>query len=257
MVCCLSVYDSEATLANLPEKYVYPVPAGVPLKAVPALLLDWNTGYGMVEHTAHVKAGQRVFIHGISGAVGWSMAVLCSLRGAEVYGTASPKNHDAVRKGLPGATPFDYGNKDWMKTMKDLGGAHVVFDPLAFESWDESYSVLAPKNSMLVGYGGNMSNFTGEAPKSMIPQVSKLYARNYLKVWDGRATRFYYITRDDSTFLSSLEHLFKLVQDKKIEVPIKAIYEMKTTEDIREAHRSWGKGQGVGSLLIRVGADEE
>jgi len=255
MVCCLSVYDAEATLANLPEKYTVAVPEGVDIKAATALILDWNTAYGMVMHTAHVKAGQKVFVHGMSGAVGWAISVLSALQGAEVYGTAGPKNHDAVRKGLPGATPYDYSNKDWIAAMKGLGGVHAVFDPLGFESWDESYSILNSKSSMLVGYGGNMSNFTGEAPRSMIPPVTKLFARNYLKVWEGRSTRFYYITRDDATFFPDLEALFELNRTGKIEVPIKQIYGMEDSEDIRKAHRSWGKGAGVGSLLVKV-ADE-
>ncbi|EHL00523.1 GroES-like protein [Glarea lozoyensis ATCC 20868] len=252
MVCCLSVYDTQATLANLPEKYTVIVPEGIDIKAACALILDWNTAHGMVYDTAHVKAGQKVFVHGMSGAVGWAISVLSAHEGAEVYGTAGPRNHDAVRQGLPGATPFDYSNKDWIAAMKKIGGVNAVFDPIGFESWDESYSILAPKNSMLVGYGGNMSNFTGEKPRSMIPPVSKLYARNYLKVWEGRATRFYYITRDDKTFFPALEHMFELAKSGKITVPIKAIYGMKDDEEIQNAHRSWGKGSGVGSLLIKV-----
>ncbi|KAF4634098.1 hypothetical protein G7Y89_g4021 [Cudoniella acicularis] len=257
LVCCLSVYDGEAELANLPEKYVLPVPEGVDLQAATALILDWTTAYGMVMHTASIKPGDKVFVHGISGAVGWATAVLASLQGAEIYGTASPKNHAAVIKGLPGATPFDYANKDWMTAMKDLGGVKVVFDPLGFESWDESYSILNLQSSMLIGYGGNISTLTGTEPRSMLPPLTKLFARNYLKVLDGRSTRFYYITRDDKTFVPDLESLFELSRTGKIEVPIKRVFQMRNSEDIREAHRSWGKGQGVGSLLIKVAEDAE
>lgn len=253
-VTCLSIYDAEATRANLPEKFVIPVPKGVSLEAAPALILDWNTAYEMVMRAASVKAGQKIFVHGISGAVGWAIAILSSLQGATVFGTASPKNHEAVRAGLPGATPFDYRNKDWMKAMTDLGGVDAIFDPLGFESWDESYSILNHKSGILVGYGGNMNNFSGEgeASRSMIPPVAKLFARNYLKFWEGRRAVFYYIARDDPHFESDLEALFELTRSGKIEVPIKQIFEMKNTEDIRAAHRSWGKGSGVGSLLVRV-----
>lgn len=254
MVTCLSIYDAEATRANLPEKFVIPVPDGVQLEVVPALILDWNTAYGMVMRAAAIKPGQKVFVHGMSGAVGWATAVLCSIQGATVYGTASPKNHEGVRAGLPGATPFDYRNKDWIKAMLDLGGVDAIFDPLGFESWDESYSVLNTKSGVLIGYGGNMNNFSGdgEAARSMIPPVAKLFARNYLKFWEGRRAVFYYIARDDAHFESDLQALFELTRQGRIEVPIKQMFEMKDTEDIREAHRSWGKGSGVGSLLVKV-----
>jgi NADPH:quinone reductase-like Zn-dependent oxidoreductase len=255
-VCCLSIYDAEAELANLPEVHVHPVPEGIDLQAATALVVDWTTAYGMAMHTASIEPGNRVFIHGISSAVGWATATLCSLQGAEVYGTASPKNHAAVTAGLPGTKAFDYANKDWIEAMTSLGGAHVVFDPLGFESWDESYSILAPKYSMLIGFGGNISNLQGGEAKSMVTPVAKLFARNYLKVWEGRKTRFYYITRDDKTYVSDLEALFGLVQQGKVKVPIKRVFRMRDSEDIREAHRSWGKGQGVGSLLVKVKEDE-
>jgi NADPH:quinone reductase-like Zn-dependent oxidoreductase len=44
LICCLSIYDAEATYANLPEKYLVLVPAGMDPKIAPPLLMDWNTG---------------------------------------------------------------------------------------------------------------------------------------------------------------------------------------------------------------------
>ncbi|RDL38188.1 Uncharacterized protein BP5553_05621 [Venustampulla echinocandica] len=252
VVCCLSVYDAEAELANMPEKYIIPVPSGIDPKVATALTLDWNTAYGMVMRAARVTSGQKVFIHGISGAVGWATAVLSSLQGAEVYGTASARNHTAVKAGLPSATPFDYANKDWIQTMKSIGGVDAVFDALGFESWDESYSILTCSGGKLIGYGGNLSSLTGVAPRSAIPSITKLFARNYLKFWDGKNATFYYITRDDSTFEPDLRALFELCASGKIQVPIKRVFEM---ERIQEAHKSWSQGQGVGSSLVKVATD--
>jgi NADPH:quinone reductase-like Zn-dependent oxidoreductase len=140
VVACLSVYDAEADLANMPEKYLIQVPQGLDLQKVCALILDWTTAYGMVMRTGKVHAGQNVFVHGMSGAVGYAIGALCKMQGATVYGTASARNHEALQ--ALGWRPFVYSNKDWMKAIKDIGGADVVFDPLGFESWDESYSIL-------------------------------------------------------------------------------------------------------------------
>lgn len=151
VVCCLTVYDAEAELTNAPEKYVIPVPDGLDKQKVCALILDWTTAAGMVWHTGKVHKGQKVFVHGMSGAVGSATANLCQLEGAEVYGTASARNHEALK--ARGWHPFVYTDKNWMTAMKDLGGADVVFDPLGFESWDESYSVLSHNDACLIGYG--------------------------------------------------------------------------------------------------------
>ncbi|KAJ3105290.1 hypothetical protein HK100_003922 [Physocladia obscura] len=250
LVCCLSVYDAEAELVNMPEKYLIRVPAGLDTTLVTALILDWNTAYGMVMRGAAVKNGQKVFVHGLSGAVGWATGVLCSLQGAKVYGTASLRNHAAIVRGLPDSTLFEYTKKEWIQAMKEIGGVDAVFDPLGFESWDESYSVLNPRSGgILVGYGGNLQTLGGGKPRSIIPPTVKLLVRGYLKFWDRRRALFYYISRDDKFFSKDLEALFKLLKDGKIKVPIKKIYDM---ENIQEAHKSWGYGEGVGSLLIKV-----
>jgi NADPH:quinone reductase-like Zn-dependent oxidoreductase len=82
----------------------------------------------MTIHTAKVTTGQRIFIHGLSGAFGCGLMHLCRLQGAEVYGTAGERNHNLLQ--AHGARPFVYTDKIWMDVMKQLGGAHAVFDPL-------------------------------------------------------------------------------------------------------------------------------
>ncbi|KAI1634383.1 zinc-binding dehydrogenase [Biscogniauxia mediterranea] len=265
LVASLTVYDAEATLVNLPAKHVVHVPAGVSPRHGTALVLDWATAYAMVFQTADVQPGQRVFVHGLSGAVGSALLALCRLRGASVYGTASPRNHEVVLA-AGAAAVFDYSNKGWMGAMQALGGVHAVFDPLGFRSWDESYEILATngESAILVGYGSNLQSLPGSSPSSggnsnttpsgfsTVGPMVKLLLRN-TNLFTKRRTAFYYITRDDSAFQPNLHALFALAQEGKINVNIKNIWRM---EDIREAHRSWGKDAGIGSYLIQVASDE-
>jgi len=69
-VACLSKYEGQAELINLPEKYLVPVPEGVDGKAAVALILDWVTAYQMLHRATQVTAGQKIFVHALSGAVG-------------------------------------------------------------------------------------------------------------------------------------------------------------------------------------------
>ncbi|KAF9873924.1 zinc-binding dehydrogenase [Colletotrichum karsti] len=248
-VACMTMYDAEAELVNLPEKYLIRVPNGLDLQQATALILDWSTAYAMVFETAKVTKGQRVFVHGVSGAVGYALMKLCQLQGAEVYGTASERNHKAVQ--AEGGNPFVYTNKDWIEAMKKMGGADAVFDPLGFESWDESFKILS-KSGILVGYGGNLNSLSDNAqPRSTVMPTVKLLARGMVPFCPKR-TWFYYITRDDATFEPNLKALFELLGEGKITVPIKKVWEL---EDIQEAHRQWANGTGVGSLLVRVSGD--
>ncbi|KAL8905114.1 MAG: hypothetical protein Q9171_006793 [Xanthocarpia ochracea] len=244
IVACLTVYDAQADYANLPQKYLIPVPEGTDLQQATALIADWSTAYGLAINTAKVSSGQKVFVHGISGAVGYATMILCQRQGAKVYGTCSEKNFAAIEKLR--ATPFTYTNKDWMQSMTSLGGADVVFDPLGFESWDESYAILSP-SGYLLGYGGNLATLTGQAERSVLWPAIKLLARNLYLC--GKKTTFFYITRDSKSFRSDLLKMFEMQRKGEITVPIKAVFDV---EDIKTAHESWSKASGLGSFLVKV-----
>lgn len=249
LVGALTIYDSEAEKINIPEKYLLPIRENVDLQQALGIILDWNTAYGLTHRaTSLVGKGQRVFIHCLSGAVGYATMTLCLLEGATVYGTASERNHASLKE--LGVIPFTYKNKDWITEMKNLGGVHVVYDPLGFESWDESWEILnRVEPSRLVGFGGNMHLFSEDGKaRSQFPATMKLLAKNGC-LFTKRSTSFYYIDRDQSTFIPDFDKVMGLLADGKIQVPIKKIWDL---ENIREPHENWGSVSGMGSCLIRV-----
>ncbi|KAK1756777.1 protein indc11 [Echria macrotheca] len=261
-VAAVTVYDAQAERINVPTTHLVKVPdslAGndLALRQVTALALDWNTAFGMVYHTAreHVGPGKRVFVHGMSGAVGQGLVALCALRGAEVYGTASGRNHAALetQRGVKGV--FDYRDKAWVEEVKRMGGVDVVFDPLGGASWDESYDVLR-QGGMLVGYGQNQTSLDGkEGGHSPWWPLGKLILKGMVP-FSGKKTAFYYIKPGSGECNEGLATLMDMLSEKKIEVPIKKVWDF-TEEGIREAHESWGKISGMGSLLIRVAGGEK
>lgn len=95
-----------ATELTVPASAVYAKPA----------TLDWSGASGLLttgSTAAHLMAvsglgeGDTVLIHGASSSVGRSAIQLARLRGARVIGTASERNHDALRE--LGAEPTTYG----------------------------------------------------------------------------------------------------------------------------------------------------
>jgi len=246
LVGCLCIYEGQSERVNLPEKYLVLIPTGVDLQQAVALILDWTTAYGMVYRSGKICKGQRVFVHGLSGSVGFALLTLCKLQGAEVYGTASEYNHAAVREA--GAHPFVYTNKDWIQAMNNIGGAHVVFDPLGFESYDESWEILARGGGKLIGYGGNYNVLNGGKTRSQWPQIAKLLSKN-LNVFCPNSTAFFYIDRDQSTFEPELKTLLEMLRKGEIKVPIRKLW---TLEEVPEAHRMFNKGPGVGAVVIKV-----
>ena len=244
-VACLSKYEGQAELINLPERFLVLVPEGVDRKAAVALVLDWVTAYQMLRHAADVKSGQRIFIHGLSGAVGGALLSLGKIQGAQVFGTASSTKHEELR--TLGAVPFDYSNKNWITAMQELGGADAVFDPLGFESFDESYSVLR-KGGILVGYGMNLPALTKTPRPPAFPAILKLLSKN-LFFWSGKQTTFFGLRRSSKNFMPDLELLFEWLRSGKISVPIKATFRI---EEIQKAHREYASSSRTGSMVIEI-----
>jgi NADPH:quinone reductase-like Zn-dependent oxidoreductase len=244
-VASLSKYEGQAERINLPEKYLVRVPDGVEGRAAVALILDWATAYQMLHRAARVTAGQKIFVHALSGAVGGALLRLGQLQGAQVFGTASLKRHAELRQ--LGVVPFDYATKSWIAAMQELGGVDAVFDPLGFESFDESYSILK-KGGILVGYGMNLPAWTGTPERSVIPSVLKLFSKNLL-FWSGKRTTFFGVSRSSKYYARDLEQLFAWLKDGRISVPIKAIFKL---DEIQKAHRDYASSARMGSIVIEV-----
>lgn len=139
-----------------------------------------------------------------------------------------------------------------MDEMKALGGADVVYDALGFESWDDSWDILA-RGGHLVGFGGNYNMLNGGAPRSQPVQIAKLLARGLVPFCPHK-TSFYYIDRDQKTFEPELTILFKMLKSGAITVPIRKLWML---EEVPEAHRQWAKGPGYGAVVVKVADDKQ
>jgi NADPH:quinone reductase-like Zn-dependent oxidoreductase len=244
-VACLSKYEGQAELINLPERFLVRVPDGVDLKAAVALVLDWVTAYQMLHHAAHIRSDQKIVVHGLSGAVGGALLSLGRIQGAQVFGTASSSKHDELRK--LGAGPFDYSNKDWIAAIQQLGGVDAVFDPLGYESFDESYSVLK-RGGILVAYGMNLPALEKTPRPPAFPAILKMLSKNLL-FWSGKRTTFFGLRRTSKNFNPDLELLLSWLKAGRISVPIKATFRL---EEIQKAHREYASSARMGSIVIEI-----
>ena len=131
--------------------------------------------------------------------------------------------------------------------MQDLGGVDAVFDPLGFESFDQSYSILK-RGGVLVGYGMNLPAWTNTPQRSMILSALKLFSKN-LFFWSGKRTAFFGVNRGSKHFASDLQQLFEWLKDRRISVPIKNTFRL---DEIQEAHREYASSKRMGSIVIEV-----
>lgn len=111
----VAAYDREdhvqhgtfAERTAVPIRTVAKVPDGVDLVQAAALPLAGLTAEQLLD-AAGVREGDTVLVHAAAGGVGSFATQLAMQRGGRVIGTASGRNHDALREW--GAQPVTYGD---------------------------------------------------------------------------------------------------------------------------------------------------
>jgi NADPH2:quinone reductase len=152
IVAALPIHGAYAEFVCLPHRELVPVPSGLDAAEAVSLVLNYITAYQMLHHSAKVRPGQRVLIHGAAGGVGTALLQLGRLAGLEMYGTCSSRSGPAV-SGL-GGIPIDYQHPDFAKEVHRLtnDGVDAVFDPIGGNHLWQSRRALRP-GGMVVGYG--------------------------------------------------------------------------------------------------------
>lgn len=126
-----------ANVAAKPLRLSHAEAAAVPIGAL--------TAWQGLSDRAKLKAGERVLIHGGSGAVGVFAIQLARRAGAQVFTTASAKNADFLEQ-LGASHVIDYKTE----RFEDIVGAvDVVFDGVGGEMLRRSWDVLKPTGRLV------------------------------------------------------------------------------------------------------------
>jgi NADPH:quinone reductase-like Zn-dependent oxidoreductase len=116
------------------------LPADMSFEEGAALPLSAATAYGCLVRYGACQTGERILIHGAAGGVGLAASGLASMLGLEVWGTASARKHDAIRK-LGVDHPIDYTRDGWQRDVPPLD---LVLDSIGGKSFRRSYDLLRP-----------------------------------------------------------------------------------------------------------------
>jgi len=131
---------------------VLPKPTSLGWSQAAGLLLGAVTAFHLVE-VAAIGEGDRVIVHGATGAVGSAAVQLARLRGAEVFGTASAAREDAVR--ALGAVPVQYGPglEDRLRALMP-DGADAALDTVGSdEALDASVALVRDRDRVVTVAG--------------------------------------------------------------------------------------------------------
>mgnify|MGYP000264016250 CR=1 FL=1 len=115
-----------------------PVPDGIGTVAAAAIPVNYSTAWAALVRYGSLQPGERLLIHAAAGGVGIAATQIAKDSGAEVWGTASPSKHEAIKaNGVQ--HPIDYTVKGWEKGLPDFD---LVIDAVGGSSFKRSYELL-------------------------------------------------------------------------------------------------------------------
>ncbi len=155
-------FGGQAELVSVDAAQVLPLPDRLSFEQGAAFPVNYGTAYAALILMGGLREGDRVLIHAAGGGVGISATQIARNAGAEVFGTASPAKHEAIRaQGVSHA--IDYRNQDFAaEVMRITGGEGVdlVIDALGPTSFRKDYRLLR-SGGRLVMYGLSESTNAG------------------------------------------------------------------------------------------------
>jgi NADPH:quinone reductase-like Zn-dependent oxidoreductase len=147
-------FGGQAELVSVDAGQALPLPAHLSFEQGAAFPVNYGTAYAALILMGGMRAGDRVLIHAAGGGVGISATQLARNAGAEVFGTASPGKHEAIRaQGVTHA--IDYRSQDFEdEVMRITGGegVDIVMDALGPTSFRKDYRLLRSGGRMIM-YG--------------------------------------------------------------------------------------------------------
>ncbi len=147
-------FGGQAELVSVDAAQALPLPDRLSFEQGAAFPVNYGTAYAALVLMGGMRKGDRVLIHAAGGGVGISAVQLARNAGAEVFGTASPGKHEAIRaQGV--AHAIDYRGQDFeSEVMRITGGEGVdlIMDALGPTSFRKDYRLLR-SGGRLVMYG--------------------------------------------------------------------------------------------------------
>ncbi|WP_228374429.1 NADP-dependent oxidoreductase [Demequina rhizosphaerae] len=211
-----------AQFATSRSREIARIPDGVDTVTAGAVPLAGLTAWQAVVDTLGVESGDRVLVHAAAGGVGHLAVQIAKARGAEVWGTASERNHGRLR---------------------ELGVDHCIdYRTERFEDVADAMDAVVD----LVGDGETSRRSLACLRRGgQLVAISPVLPEPDLVADAGVTARFMLVEPDES----GLESLAAMLADGSLEVVIAATQEMSSMSTLHSMARRGGSiGKYVATL---------
>ena len=226
---------------------VVPLPDTLSFEQGAAIPVNYATAWAGLVRYGGLQSGERVLLQAAAGGVGIAAIQIAKQWGAEVYGTASPAKHAAIRaQGVDHA--IDYRRRGWEKGLPKFD---LIMDAIGGPSFRTSYDLLNP-GGRLIAFGasavmsGDKRNLVTAAraglrmPRfNLIKQMSaskSVIGLNMLRLWEHAGTLRPWI-----------DPVVELIEDGTVQPVVAAAVPF---DRAAEAHRMIAERRNVGKVVL-------
>ena len=217
-----------ARAALIPDAMPYDHAAGFPVA--------YGTSHVALAHCARLQPGETLLVTGAAGGVGLTAVETGKLLGARVIAQARDAKKLAVAEAA-GADILIDGEADLRQTVKDLGGADVVYDTIGGDVFRAAFRATKPGGRLLpIGFAG------GE-----IPQIPA----NHLLVKNLTVIGFYiggYLEHFPEVMARSMAELFTWYEEGRLSPHVSHVLPLAQAAEGMDLLRT---RQATGKVVIR------
>lgn len=149
-VCALLAGGGYAKFVTVPASQVMPVPDGVPLPHAAGLPEVACTVWSNVVMTAGLTAPELFLVHGGASGIGTHAIQVAKALNCRVAVTAGSRNKLDLCAELGADITIDYRNEDFVKVVRDAGGADVILDIMGAAYLDRNVEALASDGRLVI-----------------------------------------------------------------------------------------------------------
>ncbi|MEM6965289.1 MAG: NAD(P)-dependent alcohol dehydrogenase [Bacteroidota bacterium] len=208
--------SEDGTLTLKPPQLSYEEAAAIPFGALAALHFLKK---------ANLKAGQKVLIHGGSGAVGSAAIQIAKSFGAEVTAVCSNKNFEMV-KSLGADKAIDYTKEDFSKSNKKYD---VILETVGKSSIVQGMNALQPKGKLVL--------------------VSASFGQIFYGLVASMLSSKKVITGVDEANAIAMNYLSQLIENGQLKPVIDRSYPL---EKVATAHQYVDSGRKRGNVILII-----
>jgi NADPH:quinone reductase-like Zn-dependent oxidoreductase len=249
-------FGGYAELVAARERDLIPMPADWSFEEGASFPVVYGTAYASLVVYGNLHSDERLLIQAAAGGVGIASTQIGKLLGAEIFGTASPSKHDAIRE-FGVQHPIDYRDKDFADEVRRIAGEEspldLIVDGIGAASWKAGYKLLRPGGRLvMIGASSFVSGEKRNLPKAamnlakvprfnpikMSSESRSVMGLNMLRLWDARGTL--------DEFIEPLSQWI----DRGLLRPVVA--EAFPLERVGDAHRFMGERKNIGKVVLTV-----